>query len=83
MLDFIPAVTRKKLYNWLVAINLTVGPLLGVLVMSGVIQDSLAQDILTIAAQVMSAAGFMLASKNVTLPSHNGGTIEEETSGLN
>lgn len=65
MLDFIPAVTRKRIYQWLAAINLIVGPALGVLVLSGVISDGQQQQILSVAAQIMSAAGFMLAAKKV------------------
>lgn len=66
MLDFIPAETRKRIYQWFAAINLLVGPLLGTLVLSGVLTDAAAQQVVSIAAQIMSAAGFILAAKNVT-----------------
>lgn len=78
MFTFIPAAIRKKVYNWLAAVNLIVGPGLGVLVLSGVITDGVAEQVLTITAQIMSAAGFILAGRNVVLP--NGDTIESESS---
>ena len=78
MLTFIAAPIRKKVYAWLAAVNLVVGPGLGVLVLSGVIGDAVAQQVLSIAAQIMSAAGFILAGRNVVLP--NGATIEGESS---
>lgn len=83
MLDFIPAKIRKDIYNALTAINLIVGPVLGALVLFGVIADGQAQQILGIAAQVMSALGFILASKNVDLTGGKhvaGGSIESESS---
>lgn len=64
MLDFIPAAVRKRIYQWLAAINAIVGPVLGTLLLAGVVTDAMQQQILGIAASVMSSAAFLLAAKN-------------------
>lgn len=64
MLDFIPAHTRKRIYQWLAAINALVGPVLGTLLLAGVITDQVQQQVLGIAASLMSAGAFILAAKN-------------------
>ena len=64
MLDFIPARTRKRIYQWLAAINALVGPVLGTLLLAGVITDQMQQQVLGIAASLMSAGAFILAANN-------------------
>ena len=67
MLDFIPANIRKRIYETLASLNAITAAIIPLLVATNVITDSLASQILTIAAGILSAAGFVLAARNTNV----------------
>ena len=69
MLDFIPAKIRKRIYETLAAINGAIPLILSILAIAGIVPPLSPEQIVSLSAQFMTVAGFLLAAKNVDIPS--------------